>query len=123
MIPITLKATGAVVLTDELKAYVEEKLKKLEKVVDQNDTTMRADIELATTSGARTGEQFRAEINFCTEGKCLRAEATRDNLHVAYDEAVEEVRREIRKVRTKHRDLLRRGAARVKDLYRYWTGN
>lgn len=121
-IPTTLKGTGAVMLTDEVREFVEEKVRKLEKVVDQKDTTLRADIELATTGGARTGQEFRAEINLCFDGDCMRAEATRDNLHAAIDEAVEEMRREVRKKRTKHRDLLRRGAARVKDIFRYWSG-
>lgn len=122
MIPTTLKTTGAVLLTDELRAFVDEKMQKLEKVVDQSDTTMLADIELATTGGARTGQEYRAEINFCTGGKCIRAEATNEALHAAFDEAVEELRREIKKARTKHRDLLRRGAAKFKDIYRYWSG-
>lgn len=122
MIPITLKATGAVMLTDEVRTYVEEKIKKIEKVTDKNDTTLRADIELGTTGGARTGEQYRAEINFKFAGGFARAEATRDTLHAAIDEVVEEVRGEVRKSVTKHRDLLRRGAAKVKDIFKYWSG-
>lgn len=122
MIPITLKATGAVLLSDEVRTYVEEKLRKIEKVSDPKDTVARFDVELGTTGGARTGEQYRAEINFSFAGGFARAEATEDTLHAAIDVAVEEVRREVRRVRTKHRDLVRRGAARVKDIYRYWTG-
>ena len=122
MIPITIKATGAVMLTDEVREYVEEKVRKIEKVTDKSDTTLRADVELATTGGARTGEQYRAEINLKFKGGVARAEATRETLHTAIDEAVEEVRAEVRKSVTKHRDLVRRGAARVKDIFRYWSG-
>lgn len=120
MIPITLKATGAVMLSDEVRSYVEDKMRKIEKVSDQSDTTSRIDVELGTTGGARTGEQFRAEINFTFAGGFARAEATAETLHAAIDTAVEEVRREVRRTRTKHRDLLRRGAARVKDILRYF---
>lgn len=122
MIPITLKASGAVMLTDEVREYVEDKIKKIEKVTDKADTTLRADIELGTTGGSRTGEQYRAEINLKFSGGFARAEATRDTLHAAIDEAVEEVRGEVRKSVTKHRDLVRRGAAKVKDIFRYWSG-
>jgi ribosomal subunit interface protein len=122
MIPITLKATGAVMLSDEVKSFVEDKVRKIAKVLDPNDTTTRADVELSTTGGARTGDEFRAEINLTFAGGFARAEATHDTLHAAIDEAVEEVRREVRRARTKHRDLVRRGAARVKDIFRYWTG-
>ena len=122
MIPITFKTTGAVMLTDEVREYVEEKMQKLERIVDKNDTTVRADVELGTTGGARTGEQYRAEINFKFAGGFARAEATRESLHTAIDEAVEEVRGEVRKSVTKHRDLIRRGAAKMKDIFRYWSG-
>lgn len=122
MIPITFKTTGAVMLTDEVRAYVEDKMLKLERIVDKNDTTVRADVELGTTGGARTGEQYRAEINFKFSGGFARAEATRETLHTAIDEAVEEVRGEVRKSVTKHRDLIRRGAAKMKDIFRYWSG-
>lgn len=122
MIPTTFKATGAVMLTDEVRAYVEDKMRKIEKVTDKNDTSIHADVELGTTGGSRTGEQYRAEINVKYAGGFARAEATRETLHAAIDEAVEEVRGEVRKSVTKHRDLVRRGAARVKDIFRYWSG-
>ena len=123
MIPTTLKATGAVMLTGELRTYLDEKLKKLEKVLDPNDTMVRADVEVGTTGGTRTGQEFRAEINLHWSGGFVRAEATREALHPAIDEAIEEVRGELRKKITKHRDLVRRGAARVKDLFKYWRGS
>ena len=122
MIPTTLTANGSVVLPDDLRAFVDDKIKKLEKVLDPNDTVVRADIELGTTGGARTGAEFRAEINVKYSGGFARAEATRDTLHTAIDEAVEEVRTELHKMRTKRRDLVRRGAAKVKDFFRYFGG-
>ncbi len=121
-IPIALKATGAVMLTDEVRTYLDEKFQKIEKLLSETDTSARADVELGTTGGARTGEQFRAEINLKVAGAFHRAEATRETLHAAIDEAVEEVRGEVRKSVTKHRDLVRRGAARVKDIFRHWSG-
>lgn len=109
-------------LTDELRTFVDEKLKKVEKVMHADDQAARADVELGTTGGARTGEMFRAEINLHFSGGFLRAEATRETLHTAIDEAVEELRGEVRKKLTKHRDLVRRGASRVKDFFRYFGG-
>ncbi len=122
MIPTKLMATGAVVLTDEIKDYVEEKLHKIEKVLDKNDTTVLAEVELGTTGGSRTGEQYRAEINLTYKGGFARAEATRDNLRNAIDEAVEEARTEVHKHVTKNRDVRRRDSSRVKDFFRFWSG-
>ncbi len=122
MIQHSIKCSGSVLLTDEVRHYLEAKLARLEKVVDAGDPTVRAEIELATTGGARTGEQYRAEINISMTGGFIRAEATREQLHAAIDECIDEARREVRKRRTRHRDLVRRGAAKVKDFFRSFRG-
>lgn len=122
MIPTRLMASGSVVLTDDLKAFIEEKVEKLEKVLDPNDTSVKADIEVGTTGGARTGEQFRAEINLSFAGGFVRAEATTESLRTSIDEALDEARRELKTARTKKRGLVRRSAARMKDFLRFWSG-
>jgi ribosomal subunit interface protein len=117
-----LKVTGAVLLTDELRSFVEEKVAKLEKLLDSADTTVLAEVEIGSVSQSRTGDMFRAEINLSFTGGFARAEAVRESLHAAVDEAVDEARREVRRARTKHRDLMRRGAARVKEFFRRFRG-
>jgi ribosomal subunit interface protein len=121
MIPTRLMAKGAVVLTDELREFIDVKMQKLEKVMDMSDTSIKADMELGTTGGARTGEQYRAEINVVFSGGFVRAEATRETLHTAIDEMIEEARTELNKTRTKQRDLFRRGRSKVKDFLRYFS--
>ena len=116
-----IKTTGSVMLTDEVRAYVEEKVQKLERLLDGKDTTIMADVEIGSVSNSRTGDLFRAEINLSFAGGMARAEASRETLHTAVDEAVDEARREIRKMRVKHRDLVRRGAAKVKEFFRYFN--
>lgn len=122
MMQVTLKATGAVMLTDELRSFIEEKVQKLEKLLDPSDTTVLAEVEVESVSQSRTGDLFRAEINLTFTGGFARAEASRETLHAAIDEAVAEAKREVRRTRTKHRDLVRRGAARVKDFFRRFGG-
>jgi ribosomal subunit interface protein len=119
---ITIKTTGAVMLSDELRAFVEEKVGKLEKLLDPNDTTVLAEVELESVNQSRTGDSFRAEINLSYAGGFTRAEAKRETLHAALDEAVAEARRSLRRTRTKHRDLVRRGAVRVKDFFKRFRG-
>jgi ribosomal subunit interface protein len=120
---LKLKATGAVMLTDELRTFVEEKTGKLEKLLDPADTTTLCEVELESVSQSRTGDSFRAEINLSFTGGFVRAEAKRETLHAAVDDAVLEARRELKRARTKHRDLVRRGAARVKDFFRRFGGS
>lgn len=113
-----IKTTGAVLLTDELRSFVEEKLGKIEKLVKHDTKPPLAEVELGTTSaGQRTGDVFRAEINFTFENGFARGEATRDTLHTAIDEAVRHTRREVRKTKDKNRDLVRRGASQVKAFF------
>lgn len=113
-----IKITGATILTDELSAFIEKKVKKIAVFV-KSDASALAQIEIGTTSaGQRTGDVFRGEIHLTFAGGDLYAEATADNLHKAIDQTVEEMRRELRKTRSKNRDLMRRGAGQVKDFFR-----
>ncbi len=114
----TIKATGSVMLTEEVRSFVEEKTEKLGKLLDPKDTTVLAEVELEALSQQKAGTFFRAEINLSFAGGFVRAEASRETLHAALDEAVSEVRREVLGARSKRRNLVRRGAARMKDFFR-----
>lgn len=120
---MNIKTSGSVILTEELREFAEKKIAKLEKLLDPKDTTILIEVELATTTnGQRTGDAYRAEVNVSFTGGLARAEASRETMHAAIDEAVAEARRELRRSRTRHRDLIRRGALRVKDFFRRFSG-
>ncbi len=121
MIPTTITSSGAVMLTDEVRAYVDVKVARIARHMSQ-DPVARMVIELSTTGGARTGEEYRAEMNLTMTGGMLRAESSQETLHAAIDICADELQREVRRKITKHRDLVRRGAARVKELFRYFRG-
>lgn len=116
--PIKIKVTGAIMLTDELRSFIDEKLEKLFKLIPESDTTALAEVEVESTANSRVGDSFRAEITFTFTGGMARAEAKRETLHAAIDEAVSEARRELRRARGKSRDLMRHGAAQVKEFFR-----
>lgn len=115
---LKIKVTGAVILTDELRAFLDKKVEKLGVFV-KDDPTAIVEVEVGTTSsGQRTGDVFRGEVHATFTGGNVYAEAVRDTLHGAIDQAIGEARRELRKTRGKNRDLMRRGAARVKGFFR-----
>lgn len=121
---INLKTSGAIVLTDELRAFVEKKSAKLTQLIGSKDATALADIELGTSvGGQKVGNVYRAEINLQYADGFVRAEATRDTMHNAIDVAVGEARAELRKKVGRKRDLMRRGAAKVKGLLRRFGGS
>ena len=107
MIPIKIKTTGSILLNEEVRAYVEEKIQKLQKLVDMSDTTMLMEVELEALP-KKTGEPFRAEMNFSSNGKVLRMESTGETLHGAIDGAVEEGARRLRHLKGKHTDIVRK---------------
>lgn len=115
---LKIKVSGAVILTEELRAFVEKKAQKLEVFV-RGDESAIAEVEMGTTSaGQRTGDVYRGEVHLTFAGGDAYAEAVRDTLHGALDQAIAEARREVRKKMSKNRDLVRRGAASVKEFFR-----
>jgi ribosomal subunit interface protein len=121
MIPIKIKTTGAVLLNEEVREYLEEKVQKLSKFTDMSDTTMLMDVELEALP-KKTGENFRTELNFSSNGKVLRAEARGETLHASIDEAVEEAARRLKHLKGKHLDIVRRAGAEVKEFFRNFPG-
>lgn len=119
---IKIKGTGAVILTDELKALIEKKLQKINKLIPKDDATALAEVEVGTTSaGHRTGDVYRAEFTITFNGdQLIRSEAVRDTLQSAIDEAINSARRDVRKTKGKERSLFLRGATKAKYLFRGW---
>ena len=117
----TYKATGGVVLSAELSSYIDERLQKIDRLIHENDSLAKLAIELEAR-GTKSGPEYRAEMNMVTRDGMFRAEATNTTLHSAIDECVDELRGELRKKITKHRDFIRRGAAQVKDFFFFFGG-
>lgn len=113
-----IKATGAILLAEELNQFLMKKAGKLEVFV-KNDPAAIAEIEVGTTSaGQKTGDVYRAEVHVTFTGGDAYAKATADTLHKAIDMAFGEARRELRKKKSKERDMVRQGAAQVKEFFR-----
>ena len=121
MIPIKIKTTGAVLLNEEVRSYVDEKVQKLWKFIDQNDTTTLMDVELEALP-KKNGENFRTELNFSSNGKVLRIEVKGETLHAAIDKAVEDAARRLKHLKSKHIDMMRRAGAEVKEFFRKFPG-
>ncbi len=115
---VKIKTGGAVVMSEELSAFIAHKTEKIAVFLKQ-DSSALCEIDVGTTSaGQRTGDVYRAEFHVTFAGGDAYAEATEATLHKAIDRAAGEVRREIRKRKGKERDLVRQGAAEVKRFFR-----
>ncbi|GMQ94934.1 MAG: ribosome hibernation promoting factor [Patescibacteria group bacterium] len=114
---INVKATN-IELTPAISAYVEERVKALDKfIVAKDPDSVLANVEVGkVTQHHRSGDIFRAEINLHIGGEYFRAVSEKDDLYAAIDEMRDEIVREITSYKKKKRDLLRKGSAKIKKL-------
>ncbi len=116
MLNISFKATQFEI-TPAIRAYAEEKVRMIERLLDARDTDARADVELEqTTRHHQSGPIFRAEINLHTARLTLRTEAQQEDLYAAIDVAKDELVEELRRSKDKKTSMMRRGGRMFKDV-------
>lgn len=123
MIKKTLKGTG-IDLSDAITASVDKVVASIDRYVDPSDTSALVDIEVGkTTNHHRSGEIFRAEINFHSRIGSLRAEAEKEDLYVALTAAKDEIVESLRSKKSKRTDFVRRSGIKLKNMLRGITVN
>jgi len=110
-----IKGTGLPV-TDELRTYVEKNLGGAEKFL-AGDSTVHANVELEH-SPLRDGPKYRAEFTVSAGGQVYRAEEWGSTMHEALDLAGTQLVKELRRTKSRHIALVRRGGAIIKDAIR-----
>ncbi len=115
MVNYNIKGTG-LSITDELRAYAEKKLGATEKFL-ASDSTAHTNVE-CEYSQMRDGAKFRAEFTVSVRSEVYRAEEWGDTMHAAMDLAIEQLVKELRRNKSKHMHLVRRGGAAIKDAIR-----
>lgn len=87
-------------LTDNTRDYVEEKAAKLERYLQDID---EIHVELSHNKTARNANDRQVtQITVRTKGYTLRTEERADDLHVAFDEAIDKMQRQIERYKGKH---------------------
>ena len=85
------------VVTDAIKAYIEDKLSKLEKYFDNSNIEAKVVIKVANNKET-------IEVTIPTSKYTLRAEERHDDLYAATDLVIDKLERQIRKNKTKLND-------------------
>lgn len=110
-----LKA-GTIQLTPAITEYVDKRLQKVAKLLD-NDPSLRCDVELSRTTGHHNkGDIFRAEVHIVGAGKDIYVAREESDLYAAIDVVRDEVLREVKANKAKQISLVRRGGARMKAM-------
>ena len=87
-------------LTDNTREYVEKKAAKLERYLQEIDEIR---VELSHMKTARNANDRQvAQITMRGKGYILRTEERADDLHVAFDTALDKMQRQIERYKGKH---------------------
>ena len=88
-------------VTDEFRAYVAEKITRLEKL---DDRMIRVEVELSAERNRRLHDQAcRVEITVRTKGPVVRAEAAAEDNAAAFDVALDKLMAQLRKAADRKR--------------------
>lgn len=109
--------THGIELTSSISEYIEKKLKTIERLLQHAPPETLIEVEIEKDTRQRKGQGFKAEINVFLPNKRLFASAEHDDLYAAIDEAKDEILGEVKKQNVKKRDIVRRSAAKTKQLF------
>lgn len=106
-------------MTDAIREYSLEKMKTLEKFIPKDDTSARLSLELSKTTTHHThGAFFQAEAQLHIRGKATTLRTTQDDLYKAIDILKDMLARELAQHKDKELSSIRRGAHKVKALFK-----
>ena len=98
--------------------YVSKKLSSLSKFLKGGADAL-CEIELAKTTGHhKSGDIFKAEANITFAGRQFYVVAEKDDLYTAVDKMRDEAEREIVSNKKKYLAVFRRGAGKIKNLFK-----
>ena len=108
-------------LTDDMRSYATEKVQALSKHVGNvAQENIRVEVVLAQKLQQQSGDIFRADITMHAGPDRTHAVGHGASVHMALDQAQDDLSRRLRRVRTKRTDTLREGGARLKKMLRFW---
>lgn len=116
MIQKILKGTS-ISITPAIEVATDKIITALDKYVASDDTGALAEIEVGrTTNHHRSGDIFRAEINFRSRLGTFRVEAEKEDLYVAIADAKDELIEVLRSKKSKKTDFIKRSGLAVKNM-------
>jgi putative sigma-54 modulation protein len=100
-------------VSDSLKSYAQEKLRKLEKHLNE---AARLELELAVERNPSISDNQIAEATIWTKGPVLRARESSTDMHASIDLLVDKLERQARRYRDKRRRSSARNHGSLHDL-------
>lgn len=108
-------------LTDEVRAYAEEKVLSIAKLLQNiEEENIRVEVELARDQHHQSGDVYRADITIHAGVDKMHAVGHGESLHSALDIVKDDLSRRFRRGKSKRIDALRSGGAKIKKMLRFW---
>lgn len=106
-------------VTEAIYDYALQKMETLGKYLPKDDTSFRLVVELSKTNNHHThGDIFQAEGRLHMRGKNVTLKTTEDDLYKSIDVLKDMLVRELAQYKDKERSIVRRGAHKVKALFK-----
>jgi len=105
-------------ITPQVREYLDKRLAAIEKFLDESDGVAICDVELEHAHAQQHGRVYRAEINLNVHGEFFRVEDWGESMNAAIDAVHDEILRRLRKGKTRHQNIVRRGGAMLKRMMR-----
>ena len=108
-------------LTDDVRAYVEEKMFAVAKLLTHVESeNIRIETELSKKADQNSGDIFRTDFTVHAGSERMHAVGHGESLFASIDEAKEELTERLRREKGKKHDLFIKGAAKIKRMIRFW---
>lgn len=116
MIKKILKRTN-LSFTPAIESTADKIVEALDVFVEESDTSAIAEIEIArTTNHHKSGEIYRAEINFHSRMGTFRVESEKEDPLVALNSVKEELVNVLRSKKTKRMHFIRKSGLKLKNM-------
>lgn len=103
-------------ITEAISEYLDKKLQGIEKFLDV-DAKVEADLG-KTTNHHKHGDIFRAELNITNKGEYTRVVEESEDLYSAIDKVKDEAFIVLGSKKDKKRSLFKKGALKIKNIFR-----
>ena len=100
---ITIKGKN-IDVSDDLELYTERKAQKLEKL---SKRLQAITITFVQNASKRNDKAYRVEVVLHAPGQVMRSQEEEASFHIAVDSAMEKLRRQLKRLKTKRADKLR----------------
>lgn len=106
-------------ITNAIREYALDKMKSLEKFISDDVVNSQLTLELSKTTNHHShGDVFQAEAKMPIRGKVITLRTTQDDLYKAVDILKDMLARELSSHKDKEISLVRRGAHKVKTMFK-----